>query len=109
MELTEPGHGYYHIVMWHLKDQALGRDRSANAALLKEKLEALRGRIPGLDTLHIGIDVRRRDNSADVVMISRFRDHEALEAYHRHPLHLAVTHFAAEVRSRSTVVDFPSP
>ena len=40
-------------------------------------------------------------------MISRFRDQAALEAYHDHPLHVAVRDYIDEIRERSTVVDFP--
>jgi len=43
-----------HIVIWRLKDSAAGRGKSDNARLIKEKLEALRGRIPGL--LHLEVD-----------------------------------------------------
>ena len=37
-----------HVVAWRLKDSALGNDKATNARLLKEKLEALPGQIPGL-------------------------------------------------------------
>ena len=33
-----------HIVAWRLKESALGNDKAANARLVREKLEALRGR-----------------------------------------------------------------
>ena len=37
-----------HIVMWRLQETAHGNGKAKNALLIKEKLEALRGRIPGL-------------------------------------------------------------
>ena len=35
-----------HIVMWNLKDEAEGGSREQNAAIMKERLEALVGRSP---------------------------------------------------------------
>jgi antibiotic biosynthesis monooxygenase (ABM) superfamily enzyme len=95
----------HHIVMWHLKPEALGRGWEENARELKARLEELRA-VPGVEFLHVGIDRRRRGNSADVVLISRFRDQDALEAYHDHPLHRAILPLIDQIRERSIVVDF---
>ena len=43
-----------HIVFWKLAETAAGRDKEANYRLLKEKLEALNGVIPGLLELRVG-------------------------------------------------------
>ncbi len=53
-----------HIVMWRLKDSALGNKKAGNARLVREKLEALRGRIPGLLRLEVGLDFSATENSA---------------------------------------------
>ena len=45
-----------HIVMWKLKDEAHGNDKATNAKLIKEKLEALSGKIDGLLKIEVGID-----------------------------------------------------
>ena len=37
-----------HIVLWNLAEEAEGRSKAENAALLKEKLEGLCGQIDGL-------------------------------------------------------------
>ena len=95
-----------HVVMWHLKPEARGRSAAENAVSLKGALETLRD-VPGLQYLKVGIDHRRRANSADVVLIAHFADQAALEAYHDHPLHKAILPLLAEIRERSTVVDFP--
>ena len=42
-----------HIVMWNLKDEAEGGSREQNAAIMKERLEALVGKIPGLLSLKV--------------------------------------------------------
>lgn len=55
-----------HIVMWSVRgDDAAPRQH--NAALLKTEFELLRGRVPGLLHLEIGVDVSRVDYACDVV------------------------------------------
>ncbi|MFB6357761.1 MAG: Dabb family protein, partial [Thiohalorhabdaceae bacterium] len=74
-----------HIVMWRLLAEAQGNSKSANAELMKEKLEALEGRIPGLLKIEVGLDVGGTEASADVVLYSELADQEALAAYQSHP------------------------
>lgn len=95
-----------HIVMWRLKDQARGNARSANAELVKEKLEALEGRIPGLLKAEVGLDFSATEASADVVLYSEFEDQAALAAYQKHPAHETVKAFIGEVQSERWVVDY---
>lgn len=95
-----------HIVMWRLKDQAEGGDRAANAQRIKAALEALRGRIPGLLSLEVGIDVERSPAAFDLVLYSTFEGPEALAAYQVHPEHARVAEFIGRVRSERAVVDY---
>ena len=95
-----------HIVMWQLKDEAEGNPRSANAELMKDKLEDLQGRIPGLLTIEAGLDFSRTDSSADVVLYSTFESREALNAYQVHPEHEAVKDFIGAVTAARWVVDY---
>jgi len=95
-----------HIVFWKLKDTALGNDKRANALLIKEKLEDLNGKIPGLLKLEIGIDFVNGDMSGDVALYSEFNSREDLDFYQEHPLHKAVQSFVLEVRSSRMVVDY---
>ncbi|MFP4560501.1 MAG: Dabb family protein [Thiohalorhabdus sp.] len=95
-----------HIVMWRLKDQARGNSRSANAELVKEKLEALEGRIPGLLTVEVGLDFSATGSSADVVLYTELESREVLEAYQVHPEHEAVKAFIGEVAAGRWVVDY---
>lgn len=95
-----------HIVMWKFKDTAHGNDRWTNAALTREKLEGLRGRIPGLLAIEVGVDNSATPNSADVVLYSEFADAAALQTYQTHPLHQAIVPFVAEAASDRRVVDY---
>ena len=76
-----------HIVVWRLKPEAHGRTAAQNAVSIKEKLEALRGRIPGMLRLEVGLDFSREESSGDLVLYSEFESRAALDAYQVHPLH----------------------
>lgn len=95
-----------HIVFWRLKEHALGNDKATNARLIKEKLEGLAGKIPGLLRIEVGLDFSREDASADVALYTEFESREALAGYHHHPAHETLKPFIAEVRSERRVVDY---
>ncbi|NTW69655.1 MAG: Dabb family protein [Chlorobiaceae bacterium] len=95
-----------HIVMWQLKDEAHGNGRQANAALIKEKLEALQGRIPGLSAIEVGLDFSCSESSCDVVLYSEFVDRQSLDAYQAHPEHQALKPFIGEACCDRRVVDY---
>ena len=94
-----------HIVAWRLLDTALGNGKAENARLMKEKLEDLRGRIPGLLRLEVGLDFSATENSSDVVLVADFESREALAAYQVHPAHKAVGLFVRAVVSERRLVD----
>jgi hypothetical protein len=94
-----------HIVMWKLKDEAHGNDKETNARLIKEKLEALNGKIDGLLRLEAGIDFRGGGNF-DVVLYSELSKREDLDAYQNHPLHQAILPFIREAVMDRKAVDF---
>jgi len=93
-------------VVWKLKDEAHGNDRQTNANLIKEKLLELRGRIPGIVALEVGLDVSRSSTSSDVVLYSEFRDMKALLDYQVHPSHEALKPFIAEATTERRLVDY---
>jgi hypothetical protein len=90
--------------MWRL-DEAAG-DKTGNALKLKQLLEGLNGRIPGLLKLEIGIDFSKEGESSDVVLYSEFESNAALQAYQVHPAHNEVISFVKSVRSERRVVDY---
>ena len=95
-----------HIVFWKLLDFADGKPAAQNALRIKESLEALKGRIPGLLKIEVGIDFSKTEDSADVALYSEFTDRAALEAYQIHPEHKAAGKFIGAVRKSRTVVDY---
>ena len=97
-----------HIVFWRLKAEAHGQPAAENARVIKEKLEALRGRIPGMLKIEVGLDFSRTDASCDLALYSEFESRAALDAYQSHPEHKAVMPFILEARAERRLVDYES-
>lgn len=94
-----------HIVMWKVRgDDA--PTRAQNLALLKSEFESLRGRIPGLLQLEVGIDDSRIDYAFDAVLVTEFASREALAAYAEHPEHLRVRRALGDLRIARHQVDY---
>ena len=95
-----------HIVLWRLKDSAHGNPKAENARIIKEKLESLRGLVPGLLKAEVGIDFGRSGDSFDIALYSEFASREALFGYQEHPAHKAAVSFIREARTERCVVDY---
>ena len=94
-----------HIVMWKLRGET-PEQRRQNADQLAESFHSLRGRIPGLLHLEIGIDTSRVDYACDVVLYSEFASQADLEAYASHPEHLRVKREVGNLRIARHQVDY---
>ena len=76
-----------HVILWKLKDMSPEQTATVKAEM-KEHLEALAGKIPGL--LEINVYTDKLDSSnVDVMLDSSFTDEAALKAYAVHPDHVA--------------------
>jgi hypothetical protein len=95
-----------HIVLWRLKPEAHGRSAVENARSIKEKLEGLRGVIPGMLRIEVGIDFERSGEAADIALYCEFETRAALQGYQAHPAHKAIIPFIGEARSERRVVDY---
>ena len=96
-----------HVVWWTLKPEAQGRTAAENAVLLKERLEALRGKIPALKELTVGVELLGSSTEeAGLVLVSRHDDAEALAAYVSHPEHQAVGVVLKELVATRRAIDF---
>ncbi len=97
-----------HIVMWNLRGETPVEKRDC-IAQLQRSFESLRGRIPGLLHLEIGVDSSRIDYACDVVLYSEFESQAALDAYAVHPEHLRVKRELADLRTARHQVDYVTP
>jgi len=95
-----------HIVIWKLKESAHGNTARENALLIKQMLEGLKGIIPGIITIEVGIDISRTDMSGDIVLYSEFESKEALDNYQSHPEHKKIMPFILEAREERRIVDY---
>ena len=95
-----------HIVFWRLAEGLAGKEREETLRRIKEGFEAMRGVIPGLRHLEVGIDFLRSPESSDFVLYSEFESRAALEGYQAHPLHHAIVHVIRAVRIERRVVDY---
>jgi len=94
-----------HIVMWNVRGDT-PQQKAANVALLKRSFESLRGRIPGLLHLDVGVDHSAVDYACDVVLYSEFESQAALDAYASHPEHLRVKGEIGDMRIARHQVDY---
>ncbi len=97
-----------HIVMWNVRGDTPA-EKAQGIARLQRSFESLRGRIPGLLCLEIGVDSSRIDYACDVVLYSEFESQAALDAYGTHPEHLRVKHELADLRIARHQVDYAAP
>jgi heme-degrading monooxygenase HmoA len=94
-----------HIVMWRVRGDTTA-ERNAAARTVQRAFESLRGRIPGMRRLEVGIDVSRCDYACDVVLVSEFDSRDALAAYADHPEHLRVRAELGDLRIARHQVDY---
>ena len=82
-----------HVILWKLKDDVA--DKAAVKRGIKEGLEGLKGKIPGLVDVIVRIEGLASSN-ADAMLDTTFESEAALKGYSTHPEHVAVAN--AKVR-----------
>lgn len=88
-----------HVVIWKLKDKADGQK-------LKNAIEYIAGKIPGLLSIEAGIDENCSDAAGDLILISTHSDKAALDAYQIHPVHVELKNLIVSCVSDRIVVDY---
>ena len=78
-----------HVIVWTLKDEYTAEEKAAIKSGIKEGLEGLRGKIPGLVSIHVQTEGLKSSN-ADLMLDSLFENEQALAGYATNPLHVAV-------------------
>lgn len=95
-----------HIVMWKLRENALGYTKQENAVRIKKMLESLKNEIDGIIKLEVGINTLDSSQSYDVVLNSEFVSQEALELYQVNPKHIEISDSITDLRIDRIVVDY---
>jgi hypothetical protein len=94
-----------HIVMWRVHGDS-PQQRAEARAKVKAAFESLRGRIPGMRNLEIGLDTSNVDYACDVVLVTDFETRQSLEDYATNPHHLRVRDELQGVRTSRHQVDY---
>jgi len=92
-----------HIVLFKLKDAS-----QKNVEKARDVLLGMRGKIPLLRDLEVGMDVLHSERSFDIALITRFDSMEDLKAYQIYPIHLEVAKYINSVKETSIAVDYES-
>ncbi len=77
-----------HVILWTLKEYT-DAEKAEIKKGIKEGLEGLMGKIPGLTEIKVYTEGLPTSN-ADVMLDSTFESAEALAVYAKHPDHVAV-------------------
>lgn len=95
-----------HVILWQLKDTLTDAEKNSVKQDIKEGLEGLAGKIPGLTDIHVYTDGLASSN-ADLMLDSSFADEESLRQYAVHPKHVAVADEKVRPYTKSRVcMDF---
>ena len=78
-----------HIILWTLKEMDDSEKESVKAGI-KEGLENLKGKIPGLVDIKVITSGRLSSSNAALMLDSTFESEDDLKNYAKHPEHVAV-------------------
>jgi hypothetical protein len=90
-----------HIVCFKFKEE----NKAENVAHTKAMLDALPAKIPEILHSETYTDCAVKADNFDLILISDFESHEALERYIVHPDHKAVGAFMTPVKESRACVD----
>ena len=98
---------YTHIVLWKLKENDNGMNRTQLAQEVKRRLDKLPSHIPEIITYETGINVG--DYSAsffDVSLVSTFENKDTFWAYTKYPVHDEVVAYIQSIQEAEEIVDY---
>ncbi len=78
-----------HVILWTLKDELSAEEKATIKQGIKEGLEGLKGKVPGIVEIKVNID-GLASSTVDLMLDSTFENEDALKAYSVHPEHVAV-------------------
>ena len=91
-----------HVILWTLKNEYSEEEKAQIKLGIKQNLEGLLGKIPGLSEIKVNIDGLSSSN-ADLMLDSTFENVEALKNYavHSEHVHVADTYVRPFTATRS--------
>lgn len=79
-----------HVILWTLNPELSEEEKNSVKIGIKEGLEGLMGKVPGLTEIKVNIDGRLDSSNCDVMLDSTLESEAALKAYATHPAHVEV-------------------
>lgn len=79
-----------HIILWTLNPELSEEEKNSVKKGIKEGLEGLMGKVPGLVEIKVNVYGRLDSSNCDVMLDSTLESADALKAYAVHPEHVAV-------------------
>lgn len=79
----------HHIVMWKFKEEIPEEKRPEIKAAMKENLNSLVGKVPGLVEMNF-VEQPLSSSTHDVALVSVLEKAEDIAVYANHPAHVAV-------------------
>lgn len=96
-----------HIVFFGLAENAEGKTKAENAAIIKTELENLIHLIPEISSIEVGINHPDAPQSNyDIALFSEFESIDKLNTYQEHPEHKRVGAYIAKVKTTRAAVDY---
>jgi hypothetical protein len=91
-----------HIVCWKYKPETTEEQRAEHI----EKLRALPGVIPNIESFYVGRDILHLERSFDTGLVAVYPDREALDHYTDHLEHQKVAALGKQIAEKVVSVDF---
>ena len=92
---------FTHIVLFKLHDRS-----PENAAKFRAALETLRGQIPQIKQMEVGVNVIESSRAYDVSLFQKFDSLATMQEYQAHPVHQALLPYLRESSSSIIAVDY---
>lgn len=92
-----------HIVLFKLKDRSPEKIEEARMTLM-----SLKGKIPSLRHIEVGVDILKKERSHDLALTAEFDDLDGLQAYQVDPFHVEIAKYIATVQESVVAVDYES-
>ena len=84
----------------------LKKRNNSDIQAVADKLISMKGEIPSLIDMEVGINFSESNEAYDVLMIGTFKNREALLSYQQDPFHLKVKSFVEGQYESRAVVDY---
>lgn len=96
-----------HIVMWTIKEGETPRSKFERMAEMKSRLLDLKVSIREIVSMDVYFNSPQAPvGNYDVVLVSEFTSWADLDAYQKHPNHIEVGNYIANVKQNRAAIDF---